>query len=66
MSMAMRIYHNHFTEGCLLCSECFYQTKSAKQAAEVLIKDEDSFKEQADVLFTIGIYLTVAEEIMRA
>ena len=30
MSMAMRIYHNHFTESCLLCAECFYQTKSAK------------------------------------
>ena len=66
MSKAMRIYHNHLTEGWLLRAECVYETKGAKEAAEVLIEDEDSFKEQADVLFAIGRYLTLANEIMRA
>ena len=47
-------------------AECVYETKGAKEGAEVLIEDEDSFKEQADVLFAIGRYLALADEIMRA
>ena len=66
MSKAMRIYHNHLTEGWLLRAECLYETKGAKQAAEVLIEDEEGFKEQADVLFAIGRYLALADDIMRA
>ena len=62
----MRIYHNHLTEGWLLRAECVYETKGAKEAAEVLIEDEDSLKEQADVLFAIGRYLALADEIMSA
>ena len=66
MSKAMRIYHNHLTEGWLLRAECLYETKGAKQAAEVLIEDEDSFKEQADVLFAIGRYLALAGNLNKA
>ena len=66
MSKAMRIYHNHLTEGWLLRAECVYETKGAKEAAEVLIEDEDSFKEQADVLFAIGRYLWLAGDRNKA
>ena len=66
MSKAMRIYHNHLTEGWLLRAECVYETKGAKEAAEVLIEDEDSFKEQADVLFAIGRYLALAGNLNKA
>ena len=66
MTKAMRIYHNNLTEGWLLRAECINETKGAKEAAEMLIEDEDNFKEQADVLFAIGRYLALADEIMRA
>ena len=60
MTTAMRIYHNNRNEGWLLRAECINETKGAKEAAEMLIEDEDSFKEQADVLFAIGRYLWLA------
>ena len=41
---AMRIYHNNRTEGWLLRAECINETKGAKDAAEMLLEDEDSFK----------------------
>ena len=66
MTKALRIYHPNLTEGWLLRAECVYETKGAKKAAEVLIEDEDSLKEQADILFAIGRYLALADEIMRA
>lgn len=40
--------------------------KGAKDAAEVLIEDEDSFKEQADALFAIGRYLAWADDLNKA
>ena len=60
MTKAMRIYHNNRTEGWLLRAECINETKVAKEAAEMLMEDEDNFKEQADVLFAIGRYLWLA------
>ena len=66
MTKAMRIYHNNRTEGWLLRAECINETKGAKEAAEVLIADEDSFKEQADVLFAIGRYLALANDLNKA
>jgi predicted Zn-dependent protease len=66
MTKAMRIYHNNRTEGWLLRAECINETKGAKEAAEVLIEDEDSFKEQADVLFAIGRYLALASNLNKA
>ena len=35
-------------------AECLNKLKGAKEAAEFLLKDEESFSEQADVLFAIG------------
>lgn len=66
MTKAMRIYHNNRTEGWLLRAECINETKGAKEAAEVLIEDEYSFKEQADVLFAIGRYLALAGNLNKA
>ena len=66
MTKAMRIYHNNLTEGWLLRAECINETKGAKEAAEMLIEDEDSFKEQADVLFAIGRYLALAGNLNKA
>ena len=66
MTKAMRIYHNNRTEGWLLRAECINETKGAKEAAEMLIEDEDSFKEQADVLFAIGRYLALANDLNKA
>jgi predicted Zn-dependent protease len=66
MTKAMRIYHNNRTEGWLLRAECINETKGAKEAAEMLLEDEDSFKEQADVLFAIGRYLALAGNLNKA
>jgi predicted Zn-dependent protease len=63
MTKAMRIYRNKRTEGWLLRAECINKTKRAKEAAEVILEDEDSFKDQADVLFTIGRYFALADDI---
>ena len=65
MTKAMRIYHNNRTEGWRLRAECINETKGAKEAAEILIEDDDNFKEQADVPFAIGRYLALVDEIMR-
>ena len=35
-------------------AECLNKLKGTKEAAEFLLEDEDSFSEQADVLFAIG------------
>ena len=66
MTKALRIYHPNLTEGWLLRAECVFETRGAKKAAEVLIEDEDSLKEQADVLFAIGRYLALADELLKA
>ena len=41
-------------------AECLNKLKGAKEAAEFLLEDEDSFSEQADVLFAIGRYSKAA------
>ena len=60
------IYHPHLTEGWLMGAECLYKLKGAKEAAEFLLKDEDSFSEQADVLFAIGRYSALANDLGKA
>ena len=37
-------------------AECLNKLKGAKEAVEFLLEDEDSFSEQAGVLFAIGRY----------
>ncbi|MEC8043226.1 MAG: hypothetical protein VX130_01365 [Verrucomicrobiota bacterium] len=54
IARGMRIHHPHLTEGWLMGAECLNKLKGAKEAAEFLLKDEESFSEQADVLFAIG------------
>lgn len=66
MTKALRIHHNHLTEGWLLRAECIHLNKSPKEAAKILILDENYFSEEAEVLFAIGKYLSLAEEPLRA
>ena len=47
-------------------AECLNQLNGPKEAAEILIEEEESFTQRADVLFAIGRYLALADEIMRA
>ena len=47
-------------------AECLNKLKGAKEAAEFLLKDEDSFSEQADVLFAIGRYSALANDLGKA
>ena len=54
IARGLRIHHPHLTEGWLMGAECLNKLKGAKEAAEFLLKDEESFSEQADVLFAIG------------
>ena len=56
--------HNNRTEGWLFGPNV--STKPKEGHAEVLIEDEDSFKEQADVLFAIGRYLALADDLNKA
>ena len=62
MTKAMRIHHNHLTEGWLLRAQCIYLNKSPKEAAKILILDENYFSEEAEILFAIGRYLSFGEE----
>ena len=62
----MRIHHNHLTEGWLLRAQCIYLNKSPKEAAKILILDENYFSEEAEILFAIGRYLSFAKEPLRA
>ena len=66
ISNAMRSYHPYLTEGWLMRAECLNQLNGPKEAAEILIEEEESFTQRADVLFAIGRYLALADEIMRA
>ena len=38
----------------------------ARETAEILIEDEDNSKEQASVLFAIGRYLALANDLNKA
>ena len=66
IARGMRIHHPHLTEGWLMGAECLNKLKGAKEAAEFLLKDEDSFSEQADVLFAIGRYSALANDLGKA
>lgn len=62
MTHALRIHHSHLSEGWLLWAECTFQTDGPKAAADLLIDEDKTVSQYADVLFSIGRYLAMAED----
>jgi tetratricopeptide (TPR) repeat protein len=66
MTHALRIYHSHLIEGWLLWAECIFQSEGPSAAANLLIDKGERVSKDADVLFSIGRYLAMAEDFSNA
>ena len=66
MTHALRIHHCHLNEGWLLWAECIFHSEGPSAAANLLIDKSETVGNKADVLFSIGRFLAMAEEFSNA
>jgi hypothetical protein len=66
MTHALRIHRSHLSEGWLLWAECIFQSEGPGAAASLLINEGERVSKDADVLFSIGRYLAMAEDFSNA
>lgn len=66
MTHALRIHHCHLNEGWLLWAECIFHSEGPSAAANLLIDKSETVGNKADVLFSIGRFLAMAEDFSNA
>ena len=66
MTHALRIHHCHLNEGWLLWAECIFHSEGPSAAANLLIDKSEIVGNEADVLFSIGRFLAMAEDFSNA
>jgi tetratricopeptide (TPR) repeat protein len=66
MTHALRIHHSHLNEGWLLWAECIFHSEGPSAAANLLIDKSETVGNEADVLFSIGRFLAMAEDFSNA
>ena len=66
MTHALRIHHCHLNEGWLLWAECIFHSEGPSAAANLLIDKSETVGNEADVLFSIGRFLAMAEDFSNA
>ena len=62
----MRIYHSNRIDGWINQAECLCELHGAEKAVEVLLLDEERFKQSARYIFAIGCYYSLSNEVSLA